>query len=306
VVRVDRGLVTVVTADGTVRATPPGESIATGDWVLVADTETGPAVVEVLPRRSVFVRGDPMEGSARDEQVIAANIDTVFVVHSLTNGPNLRRLERELVLVFDSGATPVIVLNKADLVPDTAGAERAVAEIAPATDVVVTSAETGAGIERLRDYTGASSTVALIGASGVGKSSLVNRLVGADVQETGAVRARDERGRHTTTARELVVLPGGGVLVDSPGLRAVLLWDADEGFAVAFADIEALAEHCRFSDCAHQHEPGCAVKDAVERGELDAARVESYQRLDRELDATARRRDERIAGRAYRQMPKRP
>ena len=168
--------------------------------------------------------------------------------------------------------------------------------------MIVTSAVTGDGIDSLRAYASGNRTVALIGASGVGKSTLVNLLVGDEVQATAAVREGDQRGRHTTTARELVLLPGGGVLVDTPGLRAVSLWDADEGFAQAFADIEALAARCRFRDCAHVSEPGCAVRAAVERGELDRDRLENYLRLDQELDAAARRREARIVSKAARRF----
>ena len=228
------------------------------------------------------------KGKALDEQVIAANIDTVFVVHSLTNGPNLRRLERELVLVYESGAMPVVVLTKRDLAPEVDDAEDAVRSVAPAVDVIVTSGVTGLGLDALEQYTSGGRTVALIGASGVGKSTLVNRLMGAEVQDTGPVRRGDQRGRHTTTARELIPLSGGGVLIDTPGLRAVSLWDSDAGLSQVFGDIEALAAQCRFSDCAHRTEPGCAVLAAVERGELDADRFEHYVRLDQELDATAR------------------
>jgi ribosome biogenesis GTPase len=245
-----------------------------------------------------------MDGRARDAQVFAANVDTVFVVQALTNGPNLRRLERELVLAYESGATPVIVLTKADLVDDAAidDAVASVAEVAPAVDVIVTSRTDEHAVDRLRAFAAGNRTVALIGASGVGKSTLVNRLAGGDVQATADVRDRDQRGRHTTVARELVVLPAGGVLVDTPGLRAVSLWDADEGLSRVFGDIEDLASRCRFTDCAHDREPGCEVRAAVERGELDPARVEHYLRLDSELDVAARRREERVANRALRKV----
>ncbi len=302
--RIDRGLVTVLTEAGTVRAVPAAGAVATGDWVLVDTAAEEPEVVATLPRASTFVRGDPMEGKALDEQVIAANIDTVFVVHSLTNGPNLRRLERELVLVYESGAMPVVVLTKRDLAPEVDDAEDAVRSVAPAVDVIVTSGVTGLGLDALEQYTSGGRTVALIGASGVGKSTLVNRLMGAEVQDTGPVRRGDQRGRHTTTARELIPLSGGGVLIDTPGLRAVSLWDSDAGLSQVFGDIEALAAQCRFSDCAHRTEPGCAVLAAVERGELDADRFEHYVRLDQELDATARRRVGRTMSKAIRQFYK--
>jgi len=304
VARVDFGLVTVWTADETVRAVPSAGSVATGDWVLVEPVEDEVHVTEILPRKSSFVRGASIEGRVTGAQVLAANIDTVFVVHALTNRPNLRRLERELVLTYESGAMPVVVLTKADLADDPDEVVAEYATVAPGIDIVVTSSTDGRGIDEIRAYAAGNRTIALIGASGVGKSTLVNRLVGEDVQETAAVREGDQRGRHTTTARELVMLPGGGVLVDTPGLRAVSLWDAEEGFAQAFADVEAFAAQCKFRDCAHETEPGCAVRAAVERGDLDRGRFENYLRLDGELDAAVKRRDARLGSKVVKKFYK--
>jgi ribosome biogenesis GTPase / thiamine phosphate phosphatase len=288
VARVDRGWATVMTATGTVRAQLAGHSVATGDWLLLEHGK----VVAALRRRSAFVRGDAGEGRSRRPQVVAANVDLVFVVQSLNNGPNIRRLERELVLAFESGAVPVVVLSKADLVDpsDVELAVEAARAAAADVEVVVTSAVTGTGLDRLRSLAHADRTVALIGASGVGKSRLVNGLVGDSVQAIGAVRENDQRGRHTTTARELVALPGGGWLVDTPGLRSVAMWDADDGLSRVFADIEELVARCRFKNCSHGPEPDCAVRAAIERGELDAARFAHYQQLDEELDENARER----------------
>jgi ribosome biogenesis GTPase / thiamine phosphate phosphatase len=223
---------------------------------------------------------------------VAANVDLVFVVQSLSNGPNVRRLERELVLAFESGAAPVVVLSKADLV-DPADAERGVEiarSAAAGVDVVVTSAVSGLGLERLRALARPHRTIALIGASGVGKSRLVNELIGRRAQAVGEVRENDQRGRHTTTARELVELPGGGWLIDTPGLRSVALWEADDGLSRVFSDIEALAAKCRFANCSHGAEPDCAIRAAIEAGDLDEARFEHYRRLDHELDENARGR----------------
>jgi len=286
VVRVDFGRVTVLTGDQSVRAQPGLDPIAVGDWVVV----DGDRVQQVLPRRSAFVRGDVIEGTARAAQVVAANVDVVFVMQSSINGPNRRRLERELVLAFQSGARPVVVLTKSDLAEahDVERALDAARAAAPGVDALAVSTLTGAGIDELRAHLRAGWTIALIGASGVGKSTLVNRLAGTDVQATAEVRENDQRGRHTTTARELVMLPGGGLLIDTPGLRAVSLWDADEGLSRVFADIEQLAERCRFRDCSHTSEPDCAVNAAIASGELDRERFEHYLRLARELDDQAR------------------
>jgi ribosome biogenesis GTPase len=302
--RVDRGLVSVLTAAGTVRAAMGSDLVATGDWVLVGEGDETAVVATVLPRHSAFVRGDPMDGTARSAQVVATNIDVVFVTQSFDNGPNVRRLERELVLAFESGAEPVIVLTKADLAVPPINVS-AVERSASGAPVIVTSAVSGVGVDDLRRYVSLGRTVALIGASGAGKSTLVNCLMGADVRATGAVRARDQRGRHTTTSRELVVLPDGGVLVDTPGLRAVTLWVADEGLRRAFADVELLALACRFHDCAHDREPDCAVRLAVDRGEIDAARVAHYRDLDAELDRVARQeRDRAREAQAGRRAPR--
>jgi len=283
VARVDRGWATLLCAGGTERARLAGHNVVTGDWVLSARGR----VAAVLPRRSAFVRGDAGEGRTRRPHVVAANVDLVFVVQASNNGPNVRRLERELVLAFESGATPVVVLSKVDLVDAGAAAiaREVAAGAAPGVEVVVTSVVTSAGLERLRELARAGHTVALVGASGVGKSRLVNALVGDAVQAVGDVRAGDQRGRHTTTARELVPLPVGGWLVDTPGLRSVAMWDAEEGLRRVFSDIELLAAQCHFANCSHNTEPDCAVRAAMEDGTLEPERYAHYQRLERELDA---------------------
>jgi ribosome biogenesis GTPase len=305
VARVDRGVATVLVPESIRAVIDPSQreqdadsstNVATGDWVLVDETGDAPVITAVLPRRSVFTRGDPREGIARRAQVVAANVDTVFVVHAISNGPNLRRLERELVLVYQSGAAPIVVLTKSDLADSPQQLHDAVADvarIAPDVTTLVTSAMTGDGVDALHRYAANGRTVALIGASGVGKSTLVNRLVADEVQATAAVRVRDQRGRHTTTARELIALPDGGVLIDTPGLRAVSLWEADEGLERAFPEIEALSRDCRFADCSHGNEPGCAVQAAVARGEIDPERLASYTRLNAELDRQVEIADER-------------
>ena len=279
-----------MTATETVRAQLAGFNVVTGDWILV---QHGKVAAEPLPRRSAFVRGGAGEGRTRKPQVVAANVDIVLVVQSLNNGPNLRRLERELVLAFESGAAPVVVLSKADLV-DAAAVDAGVTvahQAAADLDVVVTERDQGHRPRRTACARPSGSDCRFDRRDrGVGKSRLVNGLVGSQQQAVGDVRENDQRGRHTTTARELVELPGGGWLVDTPGMRSVALWEADEGLSRVFSDIETLASQCRFRNCSHGPEPDCAIRAAIASGALDPARFEHYQKLDAELDENARTR----------------
>jgi len=281
--RLDRGWSTVLT--GADPADPAnvrrvrniGADVAVGDWVIPSDD--GERVDHVMPRRSAFVRRASFEGSRAEADTLAANIDVVFLTHSFGHAPNQRRLERELVLAYDSGAEPVVVLTKADLVDDPEPARRELVEVAFGVPVIVTSGHAGAGIEELRAFAEGGRTLAFLGASGVGKSTLVNALLGSDVQATTEVRTGDDRGRHTTVAAELLPLPNGGWLVDTPGIRALSLWLSGDGIERAFADVFDLMEHCRFRDCKHDREPGCAVRAAIAEGALDPDRFASLERL---------------------------
>jgi ribosome biogenesis GTPase len=278
--RIDRGwssLLTSMDDASPVRVRNRGADVAVGDWVVPSDDDE--RVAHVLPRRSAFVRRASFAGARAEAHTLAANIDVVFLVHALTSPPNERRLERELVLAYDSGAAPVIVLTKADLSDDVAGAVRVVEQVSFDVPVCAVSGRTGIGIGQLLEQAAGHRTVALLGASGVGKSTLVNCLVGRAVQRTQEVREGDQRGRHTTTAAELVALPGGGWLIDTPGLRALSLWASGEGIERAFQDVFDVAERCRFRDCKHENEPGCAVREAIEAGRLDARRVHHLTRL---------------------------
>ncbi len=290
VVRSDRGFVFVHTGEGIVMAKPAirlvknaddGALPVSGDWVLLGGDASEPLVEQVLPRATAIVRRDP--GRAARVQVLAANVDIVLVTHPLGDPPNLSRIERELALVWDSGAQPVVVLTKADLVDDPAAELEAVAGAAPGVQVLTASVVTGQGLDGIRTYLQEGETVAFIGPSGSGKSTLVNALAGEDIQATREVRVSDGRGRHTTVSRELIQLPGGGLVIDTPGLRAVGMWDSAEGIGQAFADVEKLATECRFRDCRHEGEPGCAVTAAVESGALSARRLESYRELREEV-----------------------
>ena len=292
VARLDRGWCTVVTTPAEATAGVGGRArtygqVAVGDWVVLDDA--GENVATVLARRSALMRRASFEGARAQAQVAAANIDHVFLVHALGTPPNQRRLERELVLVFESGAEPVVLLTKADVTDDVATALADVRAVALAVPVHAVSARQHLGLDELGRYTADHRTVVIVGASGVGKSTLVNALVGTERQRTGEVREGDQRGRHTTVASELVPLADGGFLIDTPGLRAVSLWSSDDdtphGLDRAFSDVVSLAEHCRFRDCAHESEPGCAVRAAVAEGRLPIERLLSWQRLSAELDA---------------------
>jgi ribosome biogenesis GTPase len=273
------------------RATARAEFPAVGDWVAVeAPAHGGDARIRaVLPRASRFSRraaGDPTE-----EQVIAANIDTVFLVAGLDGDFNLRRLERYLIVAWESGAQPVIVLNKADLSDDPERAKEDARALAPAVPVYTVSCRIPGSVEVLRAHLGEGQTGALLGSSGVGKSTIVNQLVGRDLLRTRDVRASDSRGRHTSTARQLVLLPGHGILIDTPGMRELQLWETGEALTGAFADIEEHATHCRFRDCRHEHEPGCAVRAALAAGEIPEVRLASFHKLRAEQEHQARQQD---------------
>ena len=267
-------------------------------------------IANILPRWSTLSRVDPEPGGMA-EQVLASNVDVVAVVSALDRPLVENRIERMLAFAWQSGAVPIVVLTKADVAPDLDAAVDATNEAAGGVDVLVTSAETGDGVDDLRAVVTGGRTLALIGPSGAGKSTLVNRLVGDEVQATAEVRAEDNRGRHTTTARELIPLPGGGVLLDTPGIRGLELWAGADGVDASFNDIDELAEACRFADCQHDTEPGCAVRAAVEDGTIPARRFESYQKLRREQrafeirhDPYARRRAGREFGRVIKRMEK--
>lgn len=266
----------------------PGGRPVAGDWVAVADGGTNAVIHSVLERRTAMVRREA--GTDGGVQVVAANVDVFFVVTSANRDFNPRRLERYLAAVWDSGAAPVIVLNKIDLGEDVQSMVEAIESDCVGVPVVTTSALTGDGLNDLRSRIGPGRTAGLVGSSGVGKSSLVNRLVGDDVQSVLDLR-KDGKGRHATTRRELIELAGGGILIDTPGMRELGLIEDAGGVDSTFRDIAELAAGCRFRDCAHEEEPGCAVKAALEEGTLKGSRLRSYQKLKREIAAAERRLD---------------
>lgn len=268
---------------------------AVGDWVVIRLTNEGNYAVihAILPRKSQFSR--KTVGAKTEVQIIATNIDTVFLVSGLDRDFNLRRIERYLLLVWESGANPVIVLNKADLCEDVATKRETVEAIAFGVPVIVLSAVNHQGLEALTPYLQPGQTVALLGSSGVGKSTLVNQLIGQAVQAVGDVRSGDRKGRHTTTHRQLILLPSGGLLIDTPGMRELQIWADEDSLADTFTDIETIAQDCRFRDCQHQDEPGCAVQQALEDGTLDERRFLNYQKLQKELSYLARKQDQKAS-----------
>lgn len=300
VVRVDRNLLLVAVGDVLLHLPYPltGEAAVTGDWLWIGPNRAGERqILGVLPRRSELSRKRAFEDSSA-AQVLAANMDMVGVVVPVDRPLTHNRLERTLVAAWDSGATPLVIITKADL---AAVADDVVGKVilqAAGVEVVTTSAETRDGIDELLAHIPAGGTIVLLGPSGAGKSSLINALVGRDVQHTGEVRSGDFKGKHTTTSRELVPLPNGTVLMDTPGVRGFGLFDAEDGMGEMFGDVEVLAALCRFSDCAHQGEPGCAVQEAIAAGGLEERRWHSYVKMQRELAALARRSDA-AAQRAY-------
>jgi ribosome biogenesis GTPase / thiamine phosphate phosphatase len=320
VARVDRGVCTILTAAGATRASLAGAVLAAaagdpvalpcaGDWVVVRDWPDERATVEVvLPRRASIVRRAAGKGAVG--QVLAANLDAAAVVEPMDRGPDLARIERLLALAWESGARPLVLLAKADLAADPDAVAAQVAGAAPGVDVIPVSAlrpggsrppggarpggPFGDGLDRVRPLVAPGRTLALLGRSGAGKSTLVNALVGATVMPTQGVRGVDGKGRHTTTYRSLVPIPGGGAVLDTPGLRAVGLLDAESGLDRTFTDVAELAAACRFADCRHDSEPGCAVRAALESGSLAPRRLASWRRLQREIAYETRRRAARL------------
>lgn len=272
-----------------------GDLPAVGDWVAasVRPKEGKATIRAVLPRKSRFAR--KMPGSITQEQVLAANVDTVFLVTGLDGDFNPRRIERYMTLAWESGARPVVILNKADVSANLAEQVAQAEACSMGAPVHAISATRREGLDLLRPYLGVGQTAALLGSSGVGKSTIINALLGEERLKTNAVREDDSHGRHTTTHRELILLPGGGMVIDTPGLRELQLWADEDSVEQSFEDIEALAAQCRFRDCAHRTEPGCAVKAAMESGELDAGRWDSYLKLQRELRHLAAKQDKKAA-----------
>lgn len=306
VIRAHKRACEVISADGPLLATCTGRLLhetlthaelpAVGDWVVVRprEGEQHADIHAVLPRRTKFSRR--AAGDRDMEQIVAANIDTVFLVTSLDDNYNLRRIERFLITAWESGAQPVVVLNKTDLHPDPAEAIAEVVAVSPGASVIALSARNSIGLEALDPWLTPGSTIALLGSSGVGKSTIINRILGEDVQDTGDVSLDNGKGRHTTTRRELLIAPSGALVIDTPGMRELQFWQTGmTAVGDTFDDVRSITEQCKFHDCQHNGEPGCAVQRSLEDGTLEESRWESYLKLQSEQAFAARQADASLA-----------
>lgn len=275
------------------QATTEDQYPAVGDWVVIKPqmNESKAVIHSILPRKSKFSRREA--GTVANQQIVAANVDVVFIVNGLDGGRNLNvgRIERYLSLTWSGGALPVIILNKIDLCPDVDACIQDVEAAALGAPIYPVSATERIGLDALRKHLARGQTAAFLGSSGVGKSALINALLGVQKQEVAGVRESDRKGRHTTTRRDLVLLPGGGAVIDTPGMREIQMWTDEDRPQEAFKDVQTLAEACRFKDCQHQTEPGCAVKAAIRAGDLDIGRLQAFRKLQKELDHLARCQD---------------
>ena len=276
------------------QATQPEDFPAVGDWVVISirESEKTATIHSILPRNSKFSRQSI--GSITEQQIVASNIDTVFLVSGLDGDFNPRRIERYLILAWESGANPVILLNKADLCQNIEDCLNQVEKIALGVPIITLSAANSQGLHALKPYLQPGKTVALLGSSGVGKSTITNQLKGETIQAVKAVRKGDDRGRHTTTHRELILLPNGSLIIDTPGMREIQIWASDTSLQSTFEDIETLAQECRFRNCQHGQEPGCRIQQALRSGELDESRFMSYQKLQKELDYLSQKQDQKV------------